>query len=85
MATVEGARPRCPYAVRGVDSRAMEGCPGFAPELVLIGAERIVGSGHSCRHLRAQPDLRRRGAYVSACTHPLVGVPENGNGVRQAR
>jgi hypothetical protein len=58
----------------------MEGCPGYAPELVLIGAERIVGSGHSCRHLRAQPDLRRRGAYVSACTHPLIGVPENGNG-----
>jgi hypothetical protein len=58
----------------------MEGCPGYAPELVLIGAERIVGSGHSCRHLRAQPDLRRRGAYVSACTHPLIGAAENGHG-----
>jgi hypothetical protein len=64
--------------VRGIDSAEMEGCPGYAPEPVLIGAERIVGSGYSCRHMRAQPDPRRRGAYVSACTHPLIGVPANG-------
>ncbi len=58
----------------------MEGCPGYAPEPVLIGAERIVGSGLSCRHLRPQADPRRCGAYVSACTHPLLGAAENGHG-----
>jgi len=69
------AHPRCPYAVQGVDSTAMEGCPGFAPELVPVGAERIVGAGLSCRHLRAQRAPWRRGAYISACTHPVLGAP----------
>ena len=53
----------------------MEGCPGFAPELVPVGAERIVGAGLSCGHLRAQRAPWRRGAYISACTHPVLGVP----------
>jgi hypothetical protein len=62
--------------VLGVDSTAMEGCPGFAPEPVAIGAERIVGTGLSCRHLRAQRSPARSGAWVSACTHPVLGVPD---------
>jgi hypothetical protein len=66
--------PRCPYALRGVDSVEMAGCPGYTPEVVPVGAERIVGVGLSCRHLRAQRDPRRKGAFISACTHPVVGV-----------
>jgi hypothetical protein len=69
------AHPRCPYAVHGIDSSAMEGCPGYAPEPVLVGAERIVGAGLSCRYLRAQRAPRRRGAFISACTHPVLGAP----------
>jgi hypothetical protein len=72
---IQAAHPRCPYAVHGVDSEAMEGCPGFAPEIVPVGAERIVGAGLSCQHLRAQRVPWRRGAYISACTHPVLGAP----------
>jgi hypothetical protein len=52
----------------------MAACPGYAPEVVEVGAERIVGSGLSCRHLRPQRDPRRPGAFISACTHPDPGV-----------
>lgn len=67
-------RPRCPYAVQGVDSTEMRRCPGFSPQRVPIGADRIVGTGTSCLHLSGQRDPRRRGAYVSACMHPLLGA-----------
>jgi hypothetical protein len=53
----------------------MQACPGYEPEVVPIGAERIVGCGNSCRHLGSQRDPARRGGYISACTHPLLGVP----------
>lgn len=51
----------------------MEACPGFFPEHVPVGADRIVGRGLSCRHLTSQPSPGRPGAYVSACTHPVLG------------
>jgi hypothetical protein len=72
--------PRCPFAIRGVDSAEMAACRGYAPEVVPVGAERIVGSGHSCRHLRPQRDPARRGAFVSACTHPVLGARVTANG-----
>lgn len=78
MQTAAPAHPRCPYAVLGVDAEAMEGCPGFAPEPVPVGADHIVGTGLSCRHLRSQHSPGRAGAYVSACTHPVLGAPDGG-------
>lgn len=78
------AHPRCPYAVLGLDSRAMAGCPGYAPEPVEVGAERTVGSGLSCRHLRSQRAPAREGAWVSACTNPVLGAA-NGDAPIQLR
>lgn len=84
---IAAVRPRCPYAALGIDSAEMAACSGFAPETVEVGAEHVVGRGRSCRHLRAQRDPAREGAFVSACTHPVLGVPVagegNGNGVRR--
>lgn len=78
---------RCPFAVRGVDSPEMADCPGFSAEVVLVGADRIVGTGLSCRHLRAQRDPRRPRAFVSACTHPSLGPrlasAQNGSALSQ--
>ena len=71
---IAAARPRCPYAVLGIDSAEMAACPGYDPEVVLVGAERIVARGRSCRHLRAQPDPARQGAFISGCTHPVLGA-----------
>lgn len=62
--------------MRGLDSAEMAACPGFDPEVVPVGAEHVVGSGLSCRHLRPQRDRRRPGAFVAACTHPDPRVPE---------
>lgn len=68
--------PRCPYAVRGLDSAGMAACPGYEPEVVPVGADHIVGSGRSCFHLRAQPSPARSGGYVNACTHPILGASD---------
>ena len=62
--------------MRGLDSAEMAACPGFDPEVVPVGAERVVASGLSCRHLRPQRDRGRPGAFVSACTHPDPGMRE---------
>jgi hypothetical protein len=63
----------------------MRGCPGFTPETVQVGADLIVGTGVSCRHLRAQRNPRRRGfGFVSACTHPLLAAGTAGQQVSEA-
>lgn len=66
----------------GLNSRAMEACPGFAPDPVDVGAERIVGTGISCLHLRAQRSPGRAGAWVSACTHPVLGAANGGTPIQ---
>ena len=75
---------RCPFAARGIDSPEMAACPGYDPEVVPVGAERIVGSGHSCRHLRPQRDPTR-GGFVSACTHPVLGTSGGIDGLTGGR
>jgi hypothetical protein len=72
---IGAVHPHCPFSGRGVDSPEMRTCPGYEPEAVPVGAERIVGCGESCRHLRGQRRPGRRGGYVSACTHPVLGLP----------
>ena len=79
---IAAAGPRCPFGVRGLDSAEMAACLGYDPEMVRVGAERIVGGGRSCGHLRAQRNLARRGAYISACTHPVLGTSIAADGVR---
>jgi hypothetical protein len=52
----------------------MASCPGYSPEVTAVGADRIVGHGLSCAHLRAQRDPRRRGGFVPGCTHPTLAL-----------
>ena len=69
------SHPRCPFSVHGLDDPEMAGCPGYSPQLTAVGADRIVGHGLSCAHLRAQRDPRRAGAFVPACMHPTLVLP----------
>jgi hypothetical protein len=61
--------------VHGLDASQMARCPGYAPEVTVVGADRVVGHGLSCAHLRAQRDPRRAGAYIPACMHPTLVLP----------